>query len=213
MLLYTLYQNAYREISYLDKPINEKFYINITNKCPCSCTFCLRQTKEMLENNSLWLKEDPTANQIIEELKTYDLSLVPEIIFCGFGEPLENVGVVCEVAKYIKDTYPNIHLRVNTNGLGNLVHGKDITPSLQGLIDTVSISLNASNAEEYLKVTRSRFGIKSYDAMLEFANLAKQYIPNVVLSVVDIIGEEEINKCQAICDNLGVKLRVRVFEE
>ena len=213
MLLYTLYKNAYREISYLDQPISEKFYINITNKCPCSCTFCLRQTKEMLENNSLWLKEDPTANQIIEELKKYDLKLVPEIIFCGFGEPLENVDVVCEVARYIKDTYPNIHIRVNTNGLGNLVHSKDITPLLKGLVDTISISLNASNAEEYLKVTRSRFGINSFDAMLEFANLAKQNIPNVVLSVVDIIGEEEISKCQAICDDLGVKLRVRVFEE
>ena len=213
MLLYTLYKNAYREISYLNQPISEKFYINITNKCPCSCTFCLRQTKEMLENNSLWLKEDPTANQIIEELKTYDLKLVPEIIFCGFGEPLENVDVVCEVARYIKETYPNIHIRVNTNGLGNLIHNKDITPLLKGLVDTISISLNASNAEEYLKVTRSRFGINSFDAMLEFANLAKQSIPNVVLSVVDIIGEEEINKCQAICDNLGVKLRVRVFEE
>lgn len=213
MLLYTLYKNAYREISYLNQPISEKFYVNITNKCPCSCTFCLRQTKEMLENNSLWLKEDPTANQIIEELKTYDLKLVPEIIFCGFGEPLENVDVVCEVARYIKETYPNIHIRVNTNGLGNLIHNKDITPLLKGLVDTISISLNASNAEEYLKVTRSRFGINSFDAMLEFANLAKQNIPNVVLSVVDIIGEEEINKCQAICDNLGVKLRVRVFEE
>ena len=65
MILYTLYKNAYRDISYLEKPINEKFYINITNKCPCSCTFCLRQTKEMLENNSLWLKEDPTSTQII----------------------------------------------------------------------------------------------------------------------------------------------------
>ena len=213
MILYTLYKNAYRDISYLEKPINEKFYINITNKCPCSCTFCLRQTKEMLENNSLWLKEDPTSTQIICELKKYDLTLVPEIIFCGFGEPLENIDVVCEVAKYIKDTYPNIHIRVNTNGLGNLVHNKDITPSLKGLIDTISISLNASNKEEYLKVTRSRFGIGSFDAMLEFARLSKTDVPNVVLSVVDVIGKEEIQKCQTICDNLGVKLRVRVYEE
>lgn len=213
MLLYTLYQNAYRDISYLPKPIHEKFYINITNKCPCSCTFCLRQTKEMLQNNSLWLEKDPSADDIINELKKYDLHEVPEIIFCGFGEPLENIDIVCECANYIRTAYPSIKLRVNTNGLGNLIHGKDITPHLNGLFDTVSISLNASNAEEYLAVTRSRFGIQSYDAMLAFATSCKQYVPHVVLTVVDIIGEEEIAKCQAICDSLGIHLRIRPYEK
>lgn len=213
MHLYTLHNNSYRDIKYLDKPIAQPFYINLTNKCPCSCTFCLRQTKEMLENNSLWLKEEPTAEVIINELKEYDLKAVPEIIFCGFGEPTEKLEVIVEVATYLKATYPTLKLRINTNGLGNLIHGYDISEKFANLIDTVSISLNASNAEEYFKLTRSKFGIESFDAMLEFASLAKKSVPNVVLSVVDIIGEEEISKCQAICDKLGVKLRVRVFEE
>ena len=213
MLLYTLYENTYRDISYLDMPIKQKFYINITNKCPCACTFCLRQTKEMMQNNSLWLEKDPSAQEIIDELSKYDLSYVPEIIMCGFGEPLENVDVVVAVATYIKKTYPLIKIRINTNGLGNLVHQRNITKDLMNLIDTVSISLNASNAEDYQKSVRSRFGIQSFDAMLEFAKLCKGKIPSVILTVVDIIGEEEIKKCQAICDDLGVSLRVRKFEE
>lgn len=213
MLLYTLYENTYRDIKYLETPISQKFYINVTNECPCSCTFCLRQTKKMMEGNTLWIGKNPTSNDFIEELETYDLSHVPEIIFCGFGEPTENLDAMLETAFYLKKRYPNIHLRINSNGLGNLIHGRDITPLFKGLIDTISISLNASNKEEYLRLTRSKYGIESFDAMLSFASKCKEYIPSVVLTVVDIIGDEEIAKCQKICDDLGVKLRVRAYEE
>ena len=213
MLVYTLYQNTYRDVSYIEGPIKEKVYINVTNKCPCSCTFCLRQTKELLEGNTLWLKEDPTSEDIINELKKYDFGFTPEITFCGFGEPLENVDVVCNVAHYLKKAYPTLPLRINTNGLGNQIHGINILPKLKGCIDTISISLNASNKEEYYRLTRSRFGIDSFDYMLDFAKKAKEYIPNVVVTVVDIIGEDEIGKCQQIADSIGVTLRVRAFEK
>ncbi len=213
MLLYTLFENTYRDIKYLQTPIREKFYINVTNECPCSCTFCLRQTKKMMEGNTLWIGKSPTADEFITELKKYDLSNVPEIIFCGFGEPTENLDAMLETAFYLKKRNPDIHLRINSNGLGNLIHGRDITPLFNGLIDTISISLNASNKEEYLRLTRSKYGIESFDAMLSFATRCKEYIPNVVLTVVDIIGDEEIAKCQKICDDLGLHLRVRAYEE
>ena len=213
MLLYTLYQNTYRDVSYIEGAIKEKVYINVTNKCPCSCTFCLRQTKELLEGNTLWLKEDPSSEEIINELKKYNFEFTPEITFCGFGEPLENVDVVHDVAMYLKKMYPTLPLRVNTNGLGNQIHNENILPRLKGCIDTISISLNASNKEEYYRLTRSRFGIDSFDYMLDFAKEAKEYIPNVVVTVVDIIGEDEIKKCQQIADSIGVILRVRAFEK
>lgn len=216
MILYTLYNNSYRdvcEISDSNKAIHEKFYVNLTNQCPCSCTFCLRQTKKMLEGHTLWLKNDVNFEDFKKELDQYDISQVPEIIFCGFGEPTENLDVLLQCANYIKKKNPHCIIRVNTNGLGNLIHNKDITPLLKGKIDIVSISLNASNKEEYLRLTRSKYGIQSFDAMLDFASKAKEYVSSVVLSVVDIIGEEEIQRCKEITDRLGVTLRVREFEE
>ncbi len=103
--------------------------------------------------------------------------------------------------------------RLNTNGLGNLEHGRDITPDFAGLLDTVSVSLNASNARRYLMLTRSRYGLPSYDAMLDFAVRAKAYIPHVVMTVVDKVeNEEEIALCRKICEEKGLTLRVRAYE-
>lgn len=216
LILYTAKNGIYTDLkdSYSnDKElINKNIYVNITNRCPCACTFCLRNTKELDESNNLWLDREPTVQEIVAEFEKYDLIKFNEIIFCGFGEPLVRLEDLLEVAKYLKNRNGNIKIRVNTNGLADLVHGKETAPLLKGLIDTVSISLNASNAEEYLNLTRSKFGIESYDAMLKFAVGCKEYVPNVVLTVVDCIGKEEIDTCQAICDRIGVTLRVRPFE-
>ena len=113
----------------------------------------------------------------------------------------------------LKAKYPNLKIRLNTNGLANLIHGKDITPELEGRFDTVSISLNAPNAEEFLALTRSKFGIQSYDALKEFAVLAKGHVKNVVMTVVEkVMPEEKIEICRKLCEDLGVTLRVRPFE-
>jgi radical SAM enzyme (TIGR04100 family) len=213
MILYTLNNNSYINISELESLKDVNVYVNLTNRCPCACTFCLRQTKEMTESNTLWLKQEPTVEEVIKEFQKYDLDDFHEVIFCGFGEPLERVDDIIQIAGILKLYRQDLPIRINTNGLGNLIHEKDITPMLKGRVDTISISLNASNEKEYYELTRSKFGIQSFNAMLEFASLAKQYVPYVVLTVVDIIGEEEIAKCQKICDDLGVKLRVRPFEE
>jgi TatD family-associated radical SAM protein len=165
----------------------------------------------MAEANSLWLKREPSVQEVIEEFEKYDLDKFNEIIFCGFGEPTNRLDDILEIAKYLKGK-SNIQTRINTNGLADLIHKKETAPLLKGLIDSVSISLNASNAEEYLRLTRNRFGIESYDAMLKYAVSCKKYVPKVVLSVVDCIGEEEIEACQRVCDSIGIPLRVRPFE-
>ncbi len=213
MILYTLYRNSYIDIKNLESTKGITCYVNSTNRCTCSCTFCLRQTKEMLEGNTLWLKEEPTVQEIIDEFEKYDLNDFQEIVFCGFGEPLMRHDDLMKVAAYLKKRKPDLKTRVNTNGLSSLYHQRDITSELKGLIDTVSVSLNASNKEEYLRLTRSRYGIESFDEMLDFTKKCKAYVPHVVLTVVDIIGEEEIHKCQKIADEIGVTLRVRPFEE
>lgn len=213
MILYTIHGNGYQDISELDSLEDVTVYVNLTNRCPCACTFCLRQTKEMEEGHSLWLKEEPTVEDVIKEFQKYDLDDFHEVVFCGFGEPLERVEDVIQIAGILKHFRRDLPIRVNTNGLACLIHQRDVTSEFKGRIDTVSISLNAPDAKEYDALTRSRFGLESFQAMLDFATSCLEYVPFVVMSVVDIIGEEKIKKCQAICDDLGVTLRVRPFEE
>ncbi|MBX4265011.1 TIGR04100 family radical SAM protein [Clostridium estertheticum] len=216
VILYTYNNGVYINLKDVDitskESSHKNIYVNLTNNCPCSCTFCLRNTKEMAKSNSLWLDKEPTAQQVIEEFEKYDLTQFNEIIFCGFGEPLTRLDDLIDVAKYLKNRSSNNPIRINTNGLADLVNKKETTMFFKDLINTVSISLNASNAKEYLRLTRSKFGIESYDAMLKFAISCKEYVPNVVMTVVDCIGQEEIDACKAVCDDIGVPLRVRPFE-
>ena len=218
VILYTYKDGVYYNLNNIsleemnEKGIKNNIYVNLTNRCPCSCTFCLRQTKEMTEQNSLWLKREPSVDEVIAEFEKLDISKYNEVIFCGFGEPTERLDDVILIAKYLKKRRAEILIRINSNGLSDLVNKKETAPLFKGLVDTMSISLNASNAEEYYRLTRSKFGIKSYEEMQKFAVSCKKYIPNVVFTVVDCIGEDEIKACQKVCDNLGVTLRVRAFE-
>ena len=205
---------GYLDIANSGDLTGKNIYVNMTNRCPCNCVFCLRQTKKMMEGNSLWLKGgEPSVDQVMDLFAPYDLSVINELIFCGYGEPLERIADVCEVIDRLKSKYPDLKVRVNTNGLANLVHGRDITPELAGRFDTVSISLNAPDAEEFLALTRSKFGIGSFEALQEFAVLAKRHVPNVVMTVVEkVMSEDKIELCRKLCNDLGVTLRVRPFE-
>ena len=194
--------------------VHNNLYVNLTNKCPCACTFCLRQTMDHVgESDSLWLDREPTLEEIIADFDHFDVSAFDELVFCGFGEPTERLDVLMETARYFKKTY-NKPIRINTNGLGSLINKRDIAPELEGLIDTVSISLNTPNADRYHELVRSRFGDQSFDAMLTFARECTQYVPHVVLTTVDTtLTKEEEKQCQAICDELGVTYRIRPWEE
>ncbi len=216
VILYTVKKGVYINLNSISQEeinsVKLNVYVNLTNKCSCSCTFCLRNTKEMNQTNSLWLDREPTYDEIISEFEKYDVTKFHEIIFCGFGEPTMALDTLLKVAAYLKNRSANTPIRINSNGLGDLVHKKEIAPLFKDLIDKISISLNASNAEEFLRLTRNKYGLESYDAMLKFAVSCKPYIPNVVMTVVDCIGQEEIDACQAVCDKIGVRLRVRPFE-
>lgn len=189
-------------------------YINLTNRCNCACTFCLRNMKDMAEESSLWLKQEPTVEEVKAELSLVPWEYIKEIVFCGFGEPTMRINELVELLHYVKENYPEIPTRLNTNGLANLEYGRNVAEEFKNVLDTVSISLNASNAERYLQLTRAKYGIKSYESMLNFAVECKKYIPNVVLTVVEKVeNQEEIDLCQQICDEKGLKLRVRIYED
>ena len=189
-------------------------YVNITNDCNCDCVFCLRSMKEMARESSLWIEHDPSLTEIVDELERLPWQYVREVVCCGFGEPLIRLDTVLSVLLWVKEHHPDMPTRVNTNGLGELEHGYVFADQFAGLLDTVSISLNASNAERYLALTRSRFGISSYEAMLTFAEHCKPYVPNVVLTVVEKVEDaEEIALCRRICAERGLTLRVRPYED
>lgn len=189
-------------------------YVNITNDCNCDCVFCLRSMKEMARESSLWIEHDPSLPEIVEELERLPWQYVREVVCCGFGEPLIRLNTVLSVLRWVKEHHPDMPTRVNTNGLGELEHGYVFADQFAGLLDTVSISLNASNAERYLALTRSRFGISSYEAMLTFAEHCKPYVPNVVLTVVEKVEDaEEIALCRRICAERRLTLRVRPYED
>ena len=201
-----------KEMTLLYK-VRGNLYVNLTNRCPCACTFCLRSTRETMdeENHSLWLEREPSVEEIIAEFNNWNLDEFKEIVFCGYGEPTERMDAIAEIASYLKKHYDK-PLRINTNGLGNLIWNKDITPMFKD-IDTVSISLNTPNADKYHELVRSKFGDSSFDAMLTFAKDVAKYVPNVVMTTVETtITKEEEAQCQAICDSLGVTYRIREWE-
>lgn len=195
-------------------PVKNGIYINMTNRCPCDCTFCLRQNSDCVYGSDpLWLDREPTVEEVCRSVDARELDKYEEIVFCGYGEPTERLYDLLKVCAYIRSK-SGIKIRINTNGLSDLINGEPTAPLLKGLVDTVSISLNATNAEDYFKTVRPKFGIQSYDAMLKFAKECVSYVPSVVMTVVDVVtSPEEQLKSRKICEELGAVLRVRPYEE
>ena len=188
--------------------LGAKLYVNITNKCPCACIFCIRGlTDGVGDAESLWLEHEPSMAEIKADFnKRSDLSEVTEIVFCGYGEPMERADDVIEITRYIKER-TNLPVRINTNGLVRLIN-PDFEIKNLAIVDSISISLNADDAEEYNRVTRPRFGVTAYSELLEFAKAAKAYT-TIAFSVMDVLSPERIKNCQSIARELNTTLRVR----
>lgn len=193
--------------------VSRGLYVNLTNRCPCACTFCIRKNRDTMDDrNSLWLEHDVTEEELLMELRQTNLSKYEELVFCGFGEPTEALDVLLAGARFVK-SYCDMPIRINTNGLGNLIHGRDITGEFEGLIDTVSISLNNPDPVRYQALVQSRFGDASFDAMLDFAKRCKEHVGKVIMSTVSTtISAEEESRCKQICDALGVTYRIREYQ-
>ena len=193
--------------------VKNGIYINMTNRCPCACTFCLRQNSDSVYGSEpLWLDREPTVEEIIASIDNHNLEEFEEVVFCGYGEPTERLLDLLEIAKHIKSK-SNIKIRINTNGLADLIWNEPTAERLKGLIDIVSVSLNATNKEDYLKTVRPKFGEISYDAMLKFTKDCTEFVPNVVMTVVDVVTtKEEQELSRKICESVGATLRIRPYE-
>ncbi len=191
----------------------DALYVNLTNRCSNDCAFCVRNKHDNVNGtDDLWLEREPSREEIQADFAARDMSKYKEVVFCGYGEPMIRYDDVLFLAKWLKDTYDGIPVRVNTNGHANLIAGRDITPELKGIVDVLSISLNAENAQKYQKLCRSEFGEAAYEGLLDFAAKAKAFVPAVILSVVDkTMPAEEIEHCREIAQQRGVELRVRPY--
>lgn len=187
--------------------LDGNLYINLTNKCSNACTFCVRNGHDGYFGNKLWLDSEPTAEQVLEAIdynKKYG-----QAVFCGFGEPTYRTDVMAEVAAALKAR--GFNTRLNTNGQGNLINGRDITAELAGKIDVVNVSLNAGNPAEYQRLCMSKYGEQAFFELLDFAQKCRDRGIDTRLSIVDIIGKEQIDECKRLAESYALKLRIREY--
>ncbi len=191
--------------------LDGNLYINLTNKCSNGCDFCVRNERSSYYGNYLWLVHgEPSAEKVIAAINGLgDITRFKEAVFCGFGEPTYKVAEILAVSDYLHEK--GLKTRLNTNGQGNLINKRDIVPDLKGKIDLVNVSLNASCAEKYQKLCRSQFREMAFDAIIEFAKVCKRNGVNCRFSIVDYIGEEEVEACKKLAQSLNIPLLVRNY--
>lgn len=192
--------------------LGEKIYINLTNKCTNECVFCIRTLKDDVCGANLWLKNDSvSAEEVIKQLAVLKKD-ENEIVFCGYGEPTLKLDVLKEVAKYIKENYKNVKIRLNTNGHANFIYKRNIIPELVGLIDSISVSLNAPEEELYRELTQPNLACENIlDEVKDFIKKSVEAGIDTTASVVSGYKDYDINlqKCEQIAVDAGAKFRVR----
>ncbi|MDI6787440.1 MAG: TatD family nuclease-associated radical SAM protein, partial [Planctomycetota bacterium] len=191
-------------------PIRDSLYLNITNRCTCQCSFCVTHYSDYVKGHNLRLLSEPTVEEVISSIPSDVNVRYREVVFCGYGEPTLRLDVIKEVSNYLKKK--NITVRLNTNGHGNLIANRSIVKELKGLIDKVSVSLNALGTEEYQEVCQSQFGKIAFDKVVEFIREAKENLPYVEITTVARQGVD-INKFWKFAGELGVDFRARIYNE
>lgn len=188
--------------------IGDNLYLNLTNRCSNRCTFCVRDQNARYEGYSLWLNGgEPTVAQVKAAfVKETAGRKINEVVFCGYGEPTCRLDAVKELADYIHGL--GLKTRMNTNGHGSLLNGRNIAPELKGRIDLVNVSLNAPDEESYNALCRPQID-GAFAALCAFAKQCKEAGVNALFSVVDCIPPEELKRCRALADETGIPLRVR----
>ena len=190
----------------------ETVYVNLTNSCTNSCIFCLRNQKDDVCGANMWHDDEYTIDDIINQFKSYN-PIPKEVVFCGYGEPFLRREMMKEFCKYLRKYYPEIKIRVNTNGHANAIYKTNVAEEFKDLIDAVSVSLNASNAQEYYEICKPKIQ-NAYDEVKKFIKACVNAGIDVSTSVVtgfDKIHNIDVEKCEKISKELGAKFRNREF--
>lgn len=191
--------------------LDGKIYINLTNSCTNRCVFCIRNIKDDVVGADLFLTtENVKAADVIEQLNAMKDKISSEIVFCGYGEPMLKLEVIKEVAKYIKDNYPNVIVRINTNGHANAVYKRNVLPELKGLVDKFSISLNGENEEVYNELSQPLIE-NAYQSVKDFIREAVKEGFDTTATIVTGYKNYKVDmeKCIEITKELGAKFRER----
>lgn len=195
--------------------LDDKPYINMTNACTNACVFCLRNQKDDVQGAKLWLdKDNITAKAVIEQIEENKekVSKNNEIVFCGYGEPLIKINEVLEVSKYLKENFPNIKIRINTNGHANAIHKRNVASELALYIDSISVSLNAENEENYNKLSNPKIA-NAYEEVKRFIRACVEEKIKTTATVVSNIPNYplDVRRCEVVAKSLGAKFRARDF--
>lgn len=190
----------------------ENLYINITNLCNNHCEFCLRENSSgSIYADNLWFDgKEPGVEDFWADIEKRDLMSYSSVVFCGYGEPTCRLDIVIELAKRLKET-AKIPLRLNTNGLANLHYNRNTVDEITGLIDIVSVSLNADTAKGYDALCHSDYGLDAFKAMLDYTKKCVKNKIKTQMTVVSTMDDNEIENCRIICETLGAKFRVREY--
>jgi TatD DNase family protein len=186
-------------------PIRNNLYLNITNRCTNRCGFCTRQYSNFVMGHNLKLNIEPRASDIISAIE--DISNYKEVVFCGYGEPTLRLGVIKKVAFYIKNKGGAV--RLTTNGQANLINGGNVVPELKGLIDRVSVSLNAPDEATYKELCRPLYGKEAYSSLRGFLEECANNGIDIIITCLDLIGDEGVAACGKIAGELGAEFRLR----
>lgn len=195
--------------------LDNKVYINLTNSCTNDCIFCIRRLKDDVVGAEMWLKSERfETKDVLEQLEKYSDKIPNGLTFCGYGEPTIKLEILKEVAKYVKENYPQTHIKINTNGHGNAINKRDILPELKGLVDELSISLNAQDSKLYDELCLPRVQ-NAYDEMLDFAKKSVENGFKTTMSIVSGYKDYpvDIEKCEAITKKIGADFRNREWLE
>jgi TatD family-associated radical SAM protein len=195
--------------------LDNKVYINLTNSCTNDCLFCIRRLKDDVVGADMWLKSEKiSADDVIEQLNKYTDLIKNGVTFCGYGEPTIKFDILKKVASYLKENYPDVKIKVNTNGHGNAINKKDILPELVGLVDEFSISLNAQNEDLYNELCLPKVE-HAYENMKDFTNSAVKNGFKTTMSVVSGYKNYPVNisECEAISQKIGANFRNREWLE
>ena len=184
-------------------------YVNLTNRCPARCVFCVRNKKEGVGGSHLVLEKEPTADELRAAIDAFSFDGYEELVFCGYGEPTCAVDNLVETARYFKERHSQ-KIRVDTNGLGCLYNHRDILPEMAAVVDRFSVSLNAPDGKRYDELVRPPYE-NAFEEVLRFGTAVRELGREVVFSVVSILSEEEIERCRALAADCGIPLKVRSY--
>lgn len=192
--------------------LRDQCYINLTSRCTLRCGFCPKFNHSWdVQGYNLHLSksQEPSVDQVLEAVG--DPSRYSEIVFCGLGEPTLRLPELLQIAEHLKRCGAR-WVRVNTDGLVNLVHGRDVTPAFFGRIDALSISLNAQDQSTYERHCRPAVD-GAYAALLKFISRARLFVPDVTVTAIDGLEDVDIAACRNLARNLGVSFRWRLLDQ